>query len=491
MTPAAGTERLTAERLHAEGLALRRAGDLERALEAIGRAVDLAPEAALLRTSFGVVLDGLGETEAALAAWRTALVLDPTEPLAWVNLANAAEAGSEREKALGFYRHALALDPLSPAALGNLGAFEQRRGRRQIALRRYAEAIALDPAEPRLWANLGSARHWAARLEAAGEAFDRALALAPDLPGTRFDRAVNRLLQGDYARGLADYEGRWQKPGARRLPAGLRAWTGEDPKDKHLIVWAEQGYGDSFQFARFIPLLEARGARVTLAVPRRLVRLLGSLAGVERVQSFEEPLPAADLEAPLMSLPFLLGLGEKAAAPAAAYLAPPYPLPPLPASIRSDGRPLVGLVWAGNPKNETDAWRSFALERLSPLLDLAGIGFVSLQAGPRAADVAAAGLASRIDSPGELVDFADTAAIVARLDLVVSPCTAMAHLAGSLGKEAWVMLSHVPDWRWGMSGETSSWYPSLRLFRQTSPGDWDGVARALARALAERFPGAG
>ena len=183
-----------------------------------------------------------------------------------------------------------------------------------------------------------------------------------------------------------------------------------------------------------------------------------------------------------------LGLGETAAAPLAPYLAPPPHSAPSPAIAR-DGRPLVGLNWAGNPVNRADARRSLALDRLRPLLAERGIRFVSLQFGPSAADIAKAGLEDRRETPA-LGDFAASASLVASLDLVVTVDTAMAHLAGAIAKEAWVLLAYAPDWRWGMSGETTSWYPSLRLFRQASPGDWDGVVAKLAQALGERFPGA-
>ncbi len=471
-----------ADHPHEEGLSLLRAGQLDAALDRIGRAVDLSPERALFRTSFGVVLAGLGLDEAARAAWRSALVLYPAEPLAWVNLANAAEAADKGRAAFGLHRRALSVDPLNVAALGNLGALEQRRGDSEAALRRYAQALVLDPAEARLWSNLGSARHWAGRLAAAGSALDRALALVSDLAGTRLDRAVNRLLQGDYGQGLVDYEARRLKPGAPRPPAALPAWKGEDPKGRRLLVWAEQGQGDTIQFARFVPRLGRLGAEVVLAVPRRLVSLLASLAGAGRVVAIEEPLPAADLQAPLMSLPFLLGLGEATAQPIAPYLVPPSPS----AALGGDGRPLVGLVWAGNPANESDRWRSLALARLAPVLAQDGLRFVSLQFGPGAAAVAAAGLETRIETP-DLGDFASTAALLASLDLVVTVDTAMAHLAGAMGREAWVLLAHVPDWRWGTRGERTPWYPSLRLFRQPSPGGWDAVVAELAEALAKRF----
>ena len=471
-----------AARLHEEGLSLLKTGRLDEALDRIGRALDLAstisaPKTAQLQNSFGAVLIELGHAEAAAASFRIALALAPGFAAAWTNLGSAAASAPA-------HLRALALAPFAADAHANLGALEQRRGRSEAALRRYTAAVTLAPADPRVWSNLGSAHYWAGRLAPAGRALDRALALAPDFADARFHRGQLRLLRGDYVQGLVDYESRWERRGAGRPRLAIPSWTGEDPRGKRLLVWAEQGHGDTIQFARFVPLLGRRGAEVVLVAPRPLLPLLASLAGVARLMAPGEPLPAADFQAPLMSLPLLLGLGDRTPAPVAPYLAPPSPAP-LPSSLAPDGRPLVGLNWAGNPVNESDAWRSLALDRLRPLLALDGLRFVSLQFGANAADVAASGLADRIETP-ELGDFAATAGIVASLDLVITVDTAMAHLAGAIGTEAWVMLAHVPDWRWGMEGETTSWYPSLRLFRQASPGDWDTVVRKLAQALADR-----
>ena len=492
-------------RLHEEGLSLLKAGQLDAALDRIGRAIDLASEAALsaqkialpaqqtaqsaqttalparqtaqLHNSFGVVLAEMGQPEAAASSFRIALALAPSDAGTWSNLGNAARLAEAHARAL-------ALDPDAAGAYGNLASLRQSAGARAEAERLWRRALALRPAFAEAWSNLGASRQHRGELGFAAEAFPRAIAADPGFADGWFNRGVLRLLRGDYAGGLADYEKRWKRRGLIRPALGLRAWTGEDPKGRRLLVWAEQGHGDTIQFARFVPRLGRLGAEVVLAVPRRLVSLLASLAGAGRVVAIEEPLPAADLQAPLMSLPFLLGLGEATAQPIAPYLVPPSPS----AALGGDGRPLVGLVWAGNPANESDRWRSLALARLAPVLAQDGLRFVSLQFGPGAADVAAAGLEDRIETP-DLGDFASTAALLASLDLVVTVDTAMAHLAGAIGKEAWVLLAHVPDWRWGMKGERTSWYPSLRLFRQPSPGGWDAVVAELAQALRRRFPG--
>ena len=483
--------------LHEEGLTLLGAGRLDEALDRIGRALDLAsalpaPKTARLQNSFGVVLAEMGQHEAAASSFRIALALAPDDAPAWSNLGNSGASAPAHVRAI-------ALDPFAAGAYGNLATLRQSAGARSEAERLWRRALALAPAVAVAWSNLGTLgmlRHRAelalAGFDRAATAFNRAIAADPGFADGWLNRGLLRLLHGDHANGFADYEWRWKRRGMVRPRLAAPAWTGGDPRGRRLLVWAEQGHGDTIHFIRFIPLLTARGAEVVLAAPRRLVPLLTSFAGVRQVVPIEEPLPAVDLQAPLMSLPHLLRLGEAVAAPVAPYLAPPRrPLP-----IAGDGRPRVGLVWAGSPVNQSNATRSLALERLSPLLARGGLRFVSLQFGVGAADVAAAGLEGRLETLDDLGDFADTAAIVAGLDLVVTVDTAMAHLAGAMGKEAWVMLAHVPDWRWGMSGETTPWYPSLRLFRQESPGDWDGVVGRIAQALAARLasrsrPGAG
>ena len=474
MTPPSAT----AEALHDDGLALWRSGRLDEALDRLGRAVDLAPERALFRTSFGVVLAALGESDAAVAAWRTALALDPAETHALVNLANATGTGDGARRV---YRRALAVDAVDAAALGNLGALEEREGQGDTALRLYRQALALDPRVAELWSNLGAACHWQGRLARAGRDLDRAVALDPAFAEARWNRAVNRLLSGDWAGGLADHEWRWRRRGVVVPGFGLPRWRGEPLSGKRLLAWGEQGYGDAIQFARLVPAVHARGARVTLVCRPRLKRLFASLAGVERVVGFGERLPAADLEVPLMSLPLRLGLAPEEMAATAPYLAAD------PQDIRRwrrlmpSGRPRVGIVWAGNPEHRQDRARSLAVDRLAPLWRLERVLFVSLQHEDEPDGLPAW-------RPPAAADLAEAAAQLECLDLVIAADTAIAHLAGALGKPVWILLAAVPDWRWGTTGETTAWYASARLFRQERPGDWAQVIGRVVRALEERFP---
>jgi Flp pilus assembly protein TadD len=477
--PAQALPEALPQALHAEGLELKRQGRLDEALDRIGRAVDLAPEDAHLRNSFGLVLALLGATAAAATAFRTALALAPAVAVIWSNLGNAAERAEAR---------ALAIAPGNARARGNLAIRLRLAGDAAAAERLLRQALALAPAFAEAWSNLGAWRQDEADLAFSGRAYDRALASDPGLAEARFNRACNRMLQGDYRNAWADYEARWHKPGAVRPPTALPSWQGEDIAGKRLLLWAEQGQGDVIQFLRFVPAVAARGARVVLLVSRQLLPVARSLAGVSELAAIGAAPPAADVAAPLLSLPLLLGLGDAAAQTMPPYLRAPVATSPPTRLSAGDERPRIGLVWSGNPANEVNPVRALALVRLMPALALPGLRWISLQVGSPSAEIAAAGLSDRIEDMSEhLIDFGVTADIIAGLDLLVTTDTSVPHLAGAMGKETWLMLAHVPDWRWGMSGETTSWYPSMRLFRQQRRGDWEGVVDRLAAALVQRF----
>ena len=467
---------MSAVAFHDEGLALWRAGRFDDALDRLGRAVDQEPETALFHASFGVVLAALKQDAAAAAAWRTALALDPAEPHAPVNLANASRSDAPAG-ARCLYRRVLAHRPAEVSALGNLGALEEREGRIAEALRLYRQALVLDPAIGELWLNLGTARHRQGSLAQAENDLDRAVSLDPSSAEARWNRAVTRLLRGDYARGLVDHEWRCRRAGVVDPDFHLPRWQGEPLAGRRLLVWGEQGYGDNIQFARLAAKVRTTGATVTLVCRQRLKRLFRSLAGVDEVVAFDEASAPADFEVPLMSLPLLLGLEPETMAADRPYLAADPDDVDRWRALLPAGGVRVGIVWAGNPEHSQNHVRSLPLAALAPLWKLPGIRFISLQHDGEPDDLPA------WRPPRPAVDLAEAAAMIQGLDLVISADTAIAHLAGALGKPVWILLAAVPDWRWGMSGETTPWYAGARLFRQQTPGDWDGAIGRLRVAL--------
>jgi hypothetical protein len=271
----------------------------------------------------------------------------------------------------------------------------------------------------------------------------------------------------------------------RSIPLPL--WQGEALDGKTLFVYAEQGLGDTIQFARFLPLVAKRGARVVFDCQPELVRLLSGLAGVDelRPQFQANPLPAADFHVPLLSLPGRLGITLATVPSAVPYLSAPLavigPNVPRPPATRL----AVGLVWAGRPEHANDRNRSMTLEDLLPLADLPGVALFSLQIGPCASDIGTAGATPLIyDLTPQIRDFADTARLIEQLDLVICVDTSVAHLTGALARPGFVLLPYTPDWRWLGMREDSPWYPTLRLFRQPAPGDWNSVVAKLRDAIA-------
>jgi hypothetical protein len=410
---------------------------------------------------------------------------------------------------------ALALRAEYPEALNTMGVSLRALGRGAAAAEAYKQAVAARPDYREAWLNLAQLLHEADRLAEAEAALRRAIALRPAEPATYRTLAVvldellrphealavldlaaglNRedaetghhlalqlLCLGRYEEGFALYDHRFriqQASGAYRRIEKRPPWRGEALAGRTILLSPEQGFGDTIQFARYAPAVAARGGRVVLGAPRALVRLLRRLPGVDQVVGEGEVVPPHDLNCPLMSLPHALKT-TLATVPAAI----PY-LHPDPADVARWGVRLgvgqpglrVGIVWAGNPEQLRDQYRSLPPASLAPLWEIPGVRWFSLQVGGRAGS----GL---IDLSPELTDFAETAAAMSALDLVISVDTAAAHLAGALGCRGWVLLSRAADWRWLRHGDRTPWYPTLKLFRQGPRRDWAEVIAAVAAAL--------
>jgi tetratricopeptide (TPR) repeat protein len=424
--------------------ALSAAGAQQQTLEAADAALATLPDLAELHFARGTALNALRQPHAARDALQRAVALDPGHAPSHLNLGNACADLDDLEAAERHIRAALARDPALIEAHASLGFILTSRG----------------------------------CLDDAIAACDAAIALCPGFVQAHWNLATAALLAGDFARGFAAYE--WRKRHDRfrhdfvNLPGPV--WNGDDPAGRTILVHAEQGLGDTIQFARYLPLIAARGGRAVLACERPLLPLLDTLPNVHVVAK-DAKLPRYDAWIDQMSLPLVFATRPDSVPSAAGYLrADPTRVARWRARLPRTCKKL-GVAWGGNPAHSNDCRRSLPQAAVSRLLALAGDSAVNLQVGPRGSETALP------DFSPLLTDYAETAALIASLDLVVTVDTSVAHVAGALGIPCWVMLPFAPDWRWMLGRDDTPWYASLRLFRQPAPGAWDAVIDAVAAAL--------
>jgi tetratricopeptide (TPR) repeat protein len=468
------------------GNVLGRLGRLEEAAAALRTCVALRPDYAGAHNNLGNALAGLGRWDEATECFRTALALRPDLPESHNNLGNALLDSGRLEEAEASLRRALALRPDYPDAHHNLGNVLSELGRWPEAEATLRHALTLAPRHAEAHNSLGRVLGLQGDHAAALASYRQAIALRPNYPDAHFNLALSLLALGRMAEGWQEYEWRWRTPQAVRARRDFTqpAWRGEPLAGRTLLIHAEQGFGDTLQFCRYAPLAAARGATVVLEVQTALVRLLRGMPGADLVLPRGAALPDFDLHCPMLSLPLALGPADiQAAAPS--YLAPEQDAAATWAARLAGPGLRVGLVWAGHPRTNMpavatmDRRRSLAPERLAPLFKVPGVRFFSLQKiGP-----AAPASLPMTDFMAEIQDFADTAALVANLDLVISVDTAVAHLAAALGRPVWLLDRFDSCWRWLTGRRDSPWYPSLRIYRQPAPGDWDPVLAEVAADL--------
>ena len=388
------------------------------------------------------------------------------------------------------YRQVLRLNPSHAEACNNLGIIYHRRGDIEHAKKAFQQALQIDSALPQSYINLGNLFQDQCDLQNALKQYDFALNLDQESAHARYARATALLAMGRFDLGWKEYEWRWKLPGAERrvTPFVQPRWDGrQDISGKSVLLFEEQGFGDTIQFVRYAPLVAARGARVTLACRRELRSLIQTMEGVDTVVAEGEALPEIDYQIPLLSLPLAFDTTLETIPAQIPYFFPDQGrIDQWRARLGSrEGKLRVGLAWAGNPKFAGDKERTCSIDKLSDLVESPDCVFYSLQKGN------AAETADRLEITGqkladytsELNNFHDTAALIQALDLVITVDTVVAHLAGALAKPVWVMLPFSADWRWMTDGETTPWYPTMRLFRQSSPGEWHEVVQNLKRTL--------
>jgi tetratricopeptide (TPR) repeat protein len=473
------------------GNALKEQGKLDDAVAGYRRAVALKPDSVAAYSNLGTALQELGRLEEAAACHHRALELMPEFAEGHYNLGNALQDQGNLEEAAACYRRALELKPDHAHAYYNLGNVLRGQGKPREAVACYDQAIRLQPDYAEAHHNLGVVLKDQGNLDHAAACCDRALELRPDLAEAHYSRSLLRLLRGDFAQGWPEYEWRWRMKERRPRTWKQTPWDGRPLPGKTIILHAEQGLGDTIQFIRYAALARQRRARVIVECQRPLLPLLAGCPAIDLLIGQGEELPDCDVHVPLMSMPGICGTTLDNVPAEIPYISAS---PGLVAKWRDrlaalDGYK-VGICWQGNPRHRDDRLRSLPLRSFAVLAQVPGVRLISLQKGAGSeqvagvrSDLAVVDWTDKLD--GEAGPFMDTAAIMKNLDLVVTSDTAIAHLAGAMGVPVWVALPFVPDWRWLLDRRDSPWYPTMRLFRQSSLGDWAGVFGEMQAQLCE------
>ena len=510
-----------AEAFNSRGNLLVRLGRFADAVANYEQALTANPKYIDAIINLATALRLLGRNNDAAAAYMSALAIDANRAEVWNALGNTFDLMQRHKDALTAFDRALAHNPRSAEFLSNRGNALWQLQRPGEALTSFDAALALQPDAAGIHNNRGNALLDLNRPADALESFDRALALKPDyaeamvnranalrdlnssqdviatcdaalainpdLAEAHWNKGLEQLLLGDFEHGWAEYEWRWKRAGNAPRDFGVPQWHGEDVSGKTVLLHAEQGFGDTIQFVRYVPMVTSRGAKIVLEVPDSLMPLIGAMEGVVATIARGQPHPPVDLHCPLMSLPLAFGTTLETIPGSGRYLrAPINRVDAWRMRLPASNQLRVGLVWSGKPSHRNDHNRSIAFERLAPLLKQSDVEFVSLQRDMRDTDRPALEKSVLLRPDLDTADFADTAAIIDTLDLVIAVDTAVAHLTGAMGKPLWLLLPFSPDWRWMLERNDSPWYPTARLFRQPRIGDWDSVIEALREALASQ-----
>jgi tetratricopeptide (TPR) repeat protein len=463
------------------------AGRLDAARACLEAALEASPADAQVLCCLGEVMGMQGAFDPAIAYFEKALEAAPDFGPALADMGLAMQKKGRLPEAARWLRDAIRADPQNINAWMTLGVVHRQMGNLEQAILHQEQALALFPHDPHILSGLGASYAHSGNYALAEKYIDQALAAAPDLVEARVNRAFIHLVKGDYKQGFAEYESRLQKPELRHFVAGNRwpVWQGEPLAAKKIVVRAEQGFGDSIQFIRLAANLANQGATVHAEAGPPLLRLLASADGVSSSGDDAQGNFQADFCCPIMSLPHRLGLTlDTLPAHVPYFHLQENDVKRWKGKLKECEPPKVGIAWASDPDNWISIAKSISLRQLLPVLGTQGISFFSLQVGYGREQLKELPDAINcVDPTGELTDFYETACLITNLDLVISIDSAVAHLAGALGKPSWVLLHHAPDWRWQGEGNGSRWYPSARLFRQVTPGNWDEVVAALAQAL--------
>lgn len=474
------------------GVELAQQGDLEDAVVAFCRAIQLDPHYAQAYSNLGLMLMDTNRLQEAEACLYRAIELKPDYAAAYNNLGLVLMNANRLGEAESCFRQALELDPNCPEVYNNLGLVLEDTTRLKEAEALFRRAIEQKPNYAEAHYNLGNFLKAVKRLDEAEKCLLRASELRPDYQQAHFALASLYLLRGQYEQGWEKYDKLRLKKSKNRLPEFCR-WQGEDLTDRKILLFHEQGFGDTIQFVRYVKKVAELAHETILWVQKPLTSLMAASYTDVKVHTGEcPPTEQFDFACPLPSLPMIFNSSEKTIPRLVPYI---HAVREISAAwrrtlVKADNgiKYRVGVVWAGNPKHHNDRNRSVPFAIFRELFAITEINWVSLQVGVRAEDLKGTP-DSILDLSQDLVDFSQTAGVMDNLDLVITVDSAVAHLAGAMGKETWLLLPVSPDWRWQLEREDSPWYPTMRLFRQLKMGEWSEVLARAKVVLRERFFG--
>ena len=473
------------------GVTLQEQGKLEEAIEAYEKALAIKPNYAEAYNNMGNALKDQGKLEEAIEAYEKALALKPDYAEAYYNMGTILQEQGKLEEAREAYEKALAIKPNYAEAHNNIGTTLQEQGKLEQAREAYEKALALKPDYAEAYYNMGATLHDQGKLNEAIEIYNKALSLKPDYAEAYYNSSLVYNLKGEIQKGLELNEYRFylQKV-ITRAPREKLSWNGfESIEGKKFFVYEEQGLGDIIQFCRYLPILVKQGATVTFMVRKKLHALLSTLGNEIILVDTLPDESHIDFEAPLMSLPHLLNTSLETIPSLESYLSADY------LRVVSWGKLLgakkfkIGICWQGS-KSKIDIGRSFSLSLFEGISKLPNVELVSLHKGEGEKQIQ--DIQFDLTTCGSDFDvgqdaFLDTAAVIVNCDLIITSDTAVAHLAGSLGCETWLILKYVPDWRWMLNRPDSPWYPTMTLYRQKTPGNWEDVFTSVEQKLLSKL----
>lgn len=472
------------------GIILQELGELDEAIMCHQKAIHLNPAFIESCINLGNILQAKGLPDEALLYFQKALQMNPNLLELYINTGNIMQAKGLSDEAIRCYQKALELNPNCAGLYNNLGNVLLEKGQLDEAMLCFQKALEFDPNLVEPYINLGNILQAKGFPDEALACFQKAVQLSPNSAYTNYNLSLALLLSGNFREGLQKYEWRRKIKDLLYLQPDFSQplWDGSDITGRTVLLLGEQGFGDIIQFIRYAPLVAQRNAKVIVVCHKELTSLIQNTDGISRVVGYGQQLPEFDVYCPLLSLPFIFSTTLESIPAKFPYIkANPSFTEKWRDIMRSDtSRLKIGIVWSGNPKNLKLRYKSSSLDMFSPFAQFDDISFYSLQKGEAAeqAKRAPKGL-KLIDLTEEIQDFSDTAAFIGNLDLVISVDTAVAHLAGALGKPVWTLLPFMPDWRWLLNRQDSPWYPTMKLFRQFTSGDWKPVIAQMAKELAE------